>query len=235
MRTLLLVSAIVAFATVPAFAIMVDGDISDWPSGDQLSGPLVNVGTGTFRLAKYGAVIDSGTLYAFVQVKDALTGNKYPGMYIDVDRNEATTVGNLSGYVPPGVDICVEVDYDNGALPPLTGWTEDGGGGPAGHAVNFWGHANNWKHGAAGSTGVDAHNTANTVFEWSVPLSEIVAEVANTNGVTPLSADQWKIYVGGEAAPTYGREVGLVPEPGSLAMVLGAGLALLGYALRRRS
>jgi hypothetical protein len=237
MRWVLAVATIVALAAVPAYAITVDGDMSDWTAAGLVQTTIVTEGTGTFQITGWGATIQGDTVYAFVQTQNAMgvpggtpTDNSYPGLWIDIDNSVATTLGGLPGAVPAGVDINAEIDFDNGAIPT--------GGGPAGHAVNFWGHGNDWANGSAASTGVDAHNAGQTIFEWSVPLSEVVAEAALCSGAA--SGPVWKVYVGGEGGPTWGREAGgpllisSVPEPGTIAMLIGAGLALLGYALRRR-
>jgi hypothetical protein len=237
MRWVLAVLAIVAFAVMPVYAVTysVDGSVSEWVTGvDAWMGPIQYNAGGTFQMNRYGAIVDSGTLYAFVELSAPVgipggspSGNSYPAVYIDIDANAGTKLGNLTGYVPPGTDINVELDNDTGAIPT--------GGGPGGGHVNFWGHGNDWANGSADAVGATfARSADQTVFEWSCPVSKITAEVANCDGAIPLPSNQWVLYVGGEAAPHYGRHVGLVPEPGTIAMLIGAGLALVGYALRRR-
>ena len=203
----------------PAFAagIVVDGDISDWPATARQKGLIINNAGGSFQIAQYGAMVQGGTLYGFVEVQNPMgvpggtpDGNVYPGIYIDVDNSTATTVGNVSGFVPAGVDINVEVDYDTGAIPA--------GGGPAGHAVNLWGTATpaypagDWAGGSAASSGIDMHNPGQTIFEWSIPVSEVIAAVADGAVGAP---ENWRMYVGGEGGPNGGRTVGkVIPHPG---------------------
>lgn len=234
MRTFLVLVALLAVAA-PVYAISVDGDISDWAVQRPGNGPLLFNAGGSFQIASYNAMVDSGVIYAYVQLVNPVgvpggspAGNSYPGLYIDVDSNQATMLGGLSGFVPLGTDINVEVDNDTGAIPT--------GGGALGHHVNFWGEGNNWANGSADAEAVgavSARNAAQTIWEWSIPVSAVAAEVANCDGATPLAnAAMWTMYIGGEAGPSYGRNVGQVPEPGTIAMLIGAALAI--YALRRR-
>ena len=223
MSSLVLLSA--TLSVFPAFAvgIVVDGNISDWPAAAKQKGSILHNEGGSFQIVQYGSVVQGGTLYGFVELQNAMgvpggtpAGNVYPGIYIDIDNSASTSVGNLSGYVPAGVDINVEVDYDTGAIPT--------GGGPAGHAVNLWGTATpafpngDWASGSAVSSGVDAHNPGQTIFEWSIPVSEITAAVADGAVGAP---ENWRMYVGGEGGPNWGRTVGkVIPHPGRTFILL---------------
>jgi hypothetical protein len=229
--------AVMVFSASPAMAsYSLDGNLNDWIAANKrVFSPIVIEGSGTFQLHSWGADVEGGTLYAFAEVESPLgipngdpSGHAYPGLYIDVDNNVATSLGNLPGNVPVGVDINVEIDYDTADIPY--------GGGVNGHAVNYWGTGNDWVNGCAASTGTDAHNAAQTIFEWSVPVSEMLTQAAacDTGAVPNLDISGWKMYIGGETDLGWGREVGLVPEPGALTMLIGVGLTLLGYVLCRR-
>ena len=88
------------------------------------------------------------------------------------------------------------------------------------------------------------------VFEFSAPVSTIVAAVGNTGSTHPVTtiAPNWTIYMALDATSAspdndWGRDIVtdagalnvLTPEPSTMAMLIGASLALLGLALRRRS
>jgi hypothetical protein len=246
-RTILLAVAFLACAATPLCAFTVDADISDWMAADaQCFGRIVTTGSGVFQIKSYGAQVvggDTGTLYAFVELWNPIglpdvaghghdpIGNSYPAVYIDVDNVAATSIGNLPGAVPQGVDINVEVDFDTATIPD--------GGGSGGAAVNLWGHNNDWGKAVATTSAVIAHSADQKIFEWSVPVSQIISEVAHTDGATPIpvvNPNTWRMYVGGETSlGGYGREIGLVPEPGTVAMLIAAGLSLAALAWHRRS
>ena len=244
MRTFLAVLAVVALAAVPAYAITFTGSISDWdPSlirtNNITTWPTDNRinGSGTLDILSYGAYKDATTFYGFVQTADPVGTDAdgwggaggyrcYPSAYINIDDdNWATQVGNLyqsGNTLPPGVDVDIEYDMDD--FTP---------------GLNFWGPPNNdngnsWIPVAGG---VAVHSADGTMFEFSAPISSILASVAAPNGDGAIAHADWTITMGGEAAPSYGRELGgpfATPEPGTIAMLIGAGLAAIGYALRRR-
>jgi len=214
MKKMLAVSVLAAFAAVPVFAITFTGNISDFPAGTVQTGPIFLDEGGTFQLVNYGATFSSGNLYGFVTLQNAMVGRVYPGIYIDIDDNPATSMTDFPG---TGIDILAEVDYDTGGS----------------HGVNLYGQGG----GTLSSGVVQVNNVTPTFIEWSCPVSEITtAQLTYTDGAIALAPGSWQMYIGGEGQPIWGREIGVVvPEPGTLALLMGAGLALLGYGQRRRA
>jgi hypothetical protein len=245
-RTLLAALAVLAFATgsVRANTITINGNISDWPANQIRTNNIATirgggVGAGTLDIRSYGAFKDSTTFYGFVQTWDpvgtdahgwAADGYRaYPSAFINVDNDVLTSMGDIyqSGNpLPLGCDVDIEYDMDT--------YTP---------GLNFWGPPNN-DNGASWipvSGGHAAHSADGRVFEFSAPITSILASVAEPSGDGAIAASHWTVTMGGEAAPSYGRELGgpfmtetFVPEPGTLVLLITAGLSLVCYAWRRR-
>ncbi len=116
LRTFLTATAIAAFAAGPAAAtgITVDGSISDWQAlglvhTDNIAAPL-----GYLQITAYGATVQNGTFYAFVQTSPGVSGFLYawPGAWINADQNAGTQLGGLPLSGLAGTDLVVERDMD---------------------------------------------------------------------------------------------------------------------------
>ena len=185
MRTFLAVLAVVALAAVPAYAITFTGSISDWdPSLIRTNNIQTwQGGTNTLNILSYGAYLDhtGGVFYGFIQTATPIGTDAdgwggaggyrgYPSAYIDIDNNSHTTIGNeynSGNPLPAGVDVDIEYDMDD--FTP---------------GLNFWGPTNNDNQNSyipvAG--GVAVHSADGTMFEFSAPVSSIIASVASPYG-----------------------------------------------------
>jgi hypothetical protein len=229
LRTFLTATAIAAFAAGPAAAtdITVDGSISDWQAlglvhTDNIAAPL-----GYLQITAYGATVQNGTFYAFVQTSPGVSGFLYAwtGAWINADQNAGTQLGGLPLSSLAGTDLVVERDMD--IFTP---------------GLNYWGASGNVNNLLSAVSGGQYAQTGN-VFEWSAPVSGIIAALAATGkGVT--SGSTWSVYLAGEGTPDdstgFGMDVAgpltvAVPEPGTLVLlVTGAGCLLVLMHRRRR-
>ena len=240
LKRALIVVGIFAFAAVARADMTVDGDISDWPSAlIQTDGSNDNAGSEA-EMLRWGAIMTGGNLYGFIEMDTAIatydsgTNDLWAGLWVDVDQqggpgntpssldhNAGQLGAEWAGNVFEGFDFLVEWGVNEGH------W---------GEGYNFWGAGDTaGGQGSAISGGAKAY--AGNIIEFSVPLSEIFAELATyPDNVTPGSL--WDIGARAEASiggngPWGGDNsdtivTAVIPEPATLTIfTLGVGLLLL--------
>lgn len=252
MRHLFAALAITALLGGSAFAvtITVDGNFSDWPANLILEDPVGdNPGEsgseylGAVDIHRYGVTVIDGYLYGFVQLTEPLTTytsgtrgfDRGPsiGFWIDADQNAATGLNDISSDTPVlfGTDIMVEVFGVRGS--PI-GVEYYGADDSLDNEITAY-----YNDGSA-----DAINDS-YVIEWSAPISSIKAALAGLPDNVD-SSGSWNVYLAGEGriknadgstALSWGRDVAgpitVVPEPGTLALLASAGMALALLGVRR--
>lgn len=258
MRTFLVAMAVVAFAATPALAvsITVDGNISDWQAAGLVrTDPVDNLPPAALDIIGYGATVSNGMFYAMLEFNRQASdfdgtfgGNNriYADATIDADSSTSTALSNLSGTTQnTGTDIMVEWGR-NRRNPPVNFWGAQGDlsklltGDPGG--------ASGTETGVTGAVYADSGSAATGVLEWGCPVSSITAALAGLPANVTPNPSQWVVSISGQGRTNVNTSLGSaygydfttpftipVPEPGMLAMLMAAGAALLGYALRRRS
>lgn len=262
MKSLLAVLVVVALAAVPAYAIDLNSSVSDWNSAGLLHTGVRHASDSVMGLVAWGVKQEGDVLYAILQNDASMYATAPPeggrpydatwaGFWVDADKNVNTHLTNAPyaatyAWMPPdgGSEVCLEYDTDT-PTPNTTYWwgRNDDICGPVDDAGEIAPTAA-WKF----STTVEANDT----IALSVPVADLAAKIyeynhpymgdgthADTLGATynvgvRLSGHRsdagFENWWGGDT----GTFMVTVPEPGTVAMLIGAGLALLGYALRRR-
>ena len=154
---------------------------------------------GDVELVGWGAEVQNGILYAAFeldpngptvaqyddfQTSDYGTGHYlWASLWIDVDPGASPATGITQGdsqFSPRVQDIYVELGTDQGGLLPTDPvvW----------NSLNLWGHNNNFSN--LVPVTVNAAYQGH-VLEFAVPVSDIIAELPNTDNATPASV--WAI------------------------------------------
>jgi hypothetical protein len=235
MRRLFVVLAIVFFvssaAPVMASLFTVDGSAADWQAAGLYLNSPISPPQGALHITHYGATVSSGTFYAFIELDRPVSDftRMYPGAWIDVDHNVATSAGNLP--FGAGLDLNLEYDYDS----------------PSSIALNYYGGADITGDSIPVTGG--AYASAGNVLEFSAPISGMSSALVTLNATYPGASPALSIsspmtvYIGGEGKINSGDDWGVciggpvsvtVPEPGAMAMLAAAGLAIALMGLRGR-
>lgn len=235
MRSLFVVLAIVFFvssaAPVMASLFTVDGSVSDWQAAGLYLNSPISPPTGALHITHYGAAVSGGTFYAFMELDRPVSdfNRMYPGAWIDIDHNTATSADNL----PFGAGLDLDLEFDQDSHTSM--------------ALNYYAGADITSDSIPVVGG--AYALAGNVVEFSAPVSGIISALATLNATYPPahpatgSSSPWTVYIGGEgyinSGNDWGPDVGgpvsvTVPEPGTMAVLAAAGLAIALMGLRRR-
>jgi hypothetical protein len=248
-RTFLIVVAIAALAVAPAYAIDYSSTIADWEAAGLLHTDIYdgsNSSTSSYpvELQKWGITVDADNLIAIMlNGKNMDTYDTFfAGVSINADGVLATKLSNMSGFGTDawdGTDIHIEWGKDRPGLDPAKG-----------EGWNLWGINHDYAQYTAvinGACKLISTNTTNDTIVLQVAKSELANQTAAFNAVSGGgngATMNWPTMVagvrlaghmaGGDWLADLGGSGTMIPEPGSVAMLIGAGLAALAYALRRR-
>lgn len=256
-RTLLAL-ALVALLVAPVSAIDFNSTIADWDAAGLLRTDQITHRGGDAYMLAWGVTIQDGKLFAVMQNDETLSSAFQPFFGVSINADVLPTeLDGMLAYADDtfaGTDIHIEWGPNNEHFNlwgggPIIDAERGNGTNPGYHDYTARTEYVNGGEGAKGAAKyLSTDLTDDTVSIW-FDVAELSAKTAEFNqlaeggnGVTwPIDngvragvrlavfGTDWNSNGAADTAPN------VIPEPGAIAMLIGAAMALAGLALRRRS